>query len=205
MCCVSSRFSGVPLLATLWTAACQAPQSMRFSKQAYWSGLPCPPPGDLPHQGIKPGSPALQADSLLLSHQGNPFGSADQSSPISSAIGSGSIWNKPMLQCISWKPFTRSGALRCLVAQSCPTLCNPMDCSQAPLSMGFSRQEYWSELPCPSLGDLPNPGFEASSPELQADSLPSEPLGKPDLQMRKWAQILTAVTLPQKSATASPV
>ena len=46
---------------------------------------------------------------------------------------------------------------------------------QAPLSMGFSRQEYWSELPFPSPGDLPNPGIEHGSPALQADTLPSEP------------------------------
>ena len=46
------------------------------------------------------------------------------------------------------------------VAQSCLTLCDPMDCScQAPLPMGFSRQEYWSELPSPSPGALPNPGI----------------------------------------------
>ena len=51
---------------------------------------------------------------------------------------------------------------------------------QTPLSMGFSRQEYWSGLPFPSLGDLPNPGTEPESATLQADSLPSEPLGKPD-------------------------
>ena len=44
---------------------------------------------------------------------------------------------------------------------------------------GFSRQEYWSRLPCPSPGDLPNPGIEPRSPTLQADSLPSEPPGKP--------------------------
>ena len=50
---------------------------------------------------------------------------------------------------------------------------------QAPLSMGFSRQEYWSGLPCPPPGDLPNSGIEPRSPTLQADSLPSEPLGKP--------------------------
>ena len=49
---------------------------------------------------------------------------------------------------------------------------------QAPLSMGFSRQEYWSGLPWPSPGDLSNPGIEPRSPELQADSLPSEPPGK---------------------------
>jgi len=44
---------------------------------------------------------------------------------------------------------------------------------------GYSRQEYWSGLPCPAAGDLPNPGIEPRSPTLQADSLPFEPLGKP--------------------------
>ena len=44
--------------------------------------------------------------------------------------------------------------------------------------MGFSRQEYWSGLPFPSLGDLPNPGIKPRSPALQADALPSEPPGK---------------------------
>ena len=50
---------------------------------------------------------------------------------------------------------------------------------QTPLSMGFPRQEYWSGSLCPSPGDLPNTGIEPGSPALQADSLPSEPLGKP--------------------------
>ena len=50
---------------------------------------------------------------------------------------------------------------------------------QGPLSMEFSRQEYWSGLPSPSPGDLPNPGIEPRSPALQADSLPSEPSVKP--------------------------
>ena len=50
---------------------------------------------------------------------------------------------------------------------------------QAPQSMGFSRQEYWSGLPFPSLGDLPNPGIEPGSPAMQADTLPSEPPEKP--------------------------
>ena len=48
---------------------------------------------------------------------------------------------------------------------------------QAPLSMEFSGQEYWSKLPCPSPGILPDPGIEPSFPALQADSLPSEPQG----------------------------
>ena len=50
---------------------------------------------------------------------------------------------------------------------------------QAPLSMGFSRQEYWSGLPCPSPGNLPNPGIDHRSASLQADSSLSEPPGKP--------------------------
>ena len=49
---------------------------------------------------------------------------------------------------------------------------------QDPLSMGFSRQEYWSGLPFPSPGDLPDPGIELGSPALQADTLPSGPSGK---------------------------
>ena len=54
--CVLSRFSHTRLCATLWTAARQAPLSVRFSRQKYWSGLPCPPPGDLPDPGIEPAS-----------------------------------------------------------------------------------------------------------------------------------------------------
>ena len=59
---VLSCLSRVSLLATLWTVPCQAPLSMRFSRQVDWSGLPCPPPEDLPDPGIKPASllsPAL--------------------------------------------------------------------------------------------------------------------------------------------------
>ena len=55
----------VQLFATSWTIAYQGPQSMEFSRQEYWSGLPFPSPGDLPDPGIEPGSPALQADALL--------------------------------------------------------------------------------------------------------------------------------------------
>ena len=51
--------------ATPWTVAYQAPPSMGSSRQEYWSGLPFPSPGDLPDPGVEPGSPALQADTLL--------------------------------------------------------------------------------------------------------------------------------------------
>ena len=73
--CALSHFSPVRLFATLWTVLCQAPLSIGFFRQEYWSGLPCPPPGDLPSPVIEPVSPvvpALQAHSLPLSHQGSP-------------------------------------------------------------------------------------------------------------------------------------
>ena len=56
--------SHVQLFVTLWTVAYQAPLSMGFSRQRYWSGLPFPPPGDLPDSGIEHKSPTLQADTL---------------------------------------------------------------------------------------------------------------------------------------------
>ena len=59
-------------LGTPWTIACQAPWSMGFSRKEYWSGLLFPSPGDLPDPGIKPGSPALQTDSLLTELRGKP-------------------------------------------------------------------------------------------------------------------------------------
>ena len=64
--------SRVRLFATPWTVACQAPLSMGFSRQEYWSGLPFPSPGDLPDPGIEPGSPALQADALTSEPPGKP-------------------------------------------------------------------------------------------------------------------------------------
>ena len=69
---VLSHFSHVWLFATPWTIDHQAPLFMGFSRQEYWSGLPCSSPGNLSHPEIEPGSPAssaLQADSLPLSHQ----------------------------------------------------------------------------------------------------------------------------------------
>ena len=66
------------------------------------------------------------------------------------------------------------------VAQSCRHFVTPWTVAhQAPLSMGFSRQEYWNGLPFPSPGGLPDPATQPGSPALQADTLPSEPPGKP--------------------------
>ena len=66
------------------------------------------------------------------------------------------------------------------VIQSCLTLCNLMECSPPGSSiLGILQTRYWSGLPFPSPGDLPNPGIEHGSPKLQADSLLTEPPGKP--------------------------
>ena len=68
--CVLSHFSRVRLFATLWTIAHQVPLSVEFPRQGYWSGLPCPPPGDLPRPGIE--RLYWQVDSLPLALPGKP-------------------------------------------------------------------------------------------------------------------------------------
>ena len=67
-----SIFCRIRLFVTPWTVAHQAPLSMGLCRQEFWSGLPFPSPGDLPDPGIKPGSPALQADSLMIELPGKP-------------------------------------------------------------------------------------------------------------------------------------
>ena len=67
-----SCFSHVQIFATLWTVACQAPLSMEFSRQEYWSRLPYSSPGDLPDPGIKPAAPALACGLLTSGHLGSP-------------------------------------------------------------------------------------------------------------------------------------
>ena len=85
--CKLSRFRHVQLFVTPWTIACQAPLSMRFSRQESWSGLPCPP-GDLPTQG--PDRPLLsllgQAGSLLLAPPGKPVSSAATAKSLQSCL-----------------------------------------------------------------------------------------------------------------------
>ena len=119
---------------------------MKFSRQEYWNGLPFPPPEDLPNSGIQPASlacPALAGTFFTTEPPG--------------------------------KLLFASRSVLDLCAQSLqfyPTLYDPIDHScQAPLPMGFFRQ-YWSGLPCPPPGNLPNPGTELASPALHVDSLP---------------------------------
>ena len=88
---------------------------------------------------------------------------------------------------------------QCLVTQSCPTLCDLMDLAARLLCpWGLSRQECWSALPCPFLGDLPNPGIELKSPALQVDSLPSELPWKP-------SSVVSNLFLEEGQRTASHV
>ena len=70
--CVQS-FSHVQLFVTPWTVACHAPLSMEFSRQECWSGLPFPPPRDLPERGIKPSSPALAGRFFTTEPPGKPI------------------------------------------------------------------------------------------------------------------------------------
>ena len=85
--------------------------------------------------------------------------------------------------CNSYNQITRREMLLCSVAQSCPTLVTPWTVAcQAPLSMGFSRQEYWSGLPFSPPGDLPKPGIESMppvSPSLAGRFFTIEPPRKP--------------------------
>ena len=83
-----------------------------------------------------------------------------------------------IIQMVSLAPIPHN--VKVLAAQSCPTLCDPIDLGhQAPLFMEFSRQEFWNGLPFPSPGDFPDPRIEPVSPSLQAEFFPSEPPGSP--------------------------
>ena len=96
-------------------------------------------------------------------------------------IDSGSIYSE-MKFCLKYNWMTTCGPVgwKCQWLSHVCLLVTPWTgAHQAPLSMKFSRQEYWSGLPFPSAGDLPDPGIELCSSALQGDSLPSEPLGKP--------------------------
>ena len=85
---------------------------------------------------------------------------------------------------IIWYIYIHNGILLCLALLSHVWLfATPWTVAhQVPLSMEISRQEYWSGLPFPFPGDLPNPEIKPRSPTLQADSLPSEPPGKPPIE-----------------------
>ena len=100
LCAVLSCFSHVQLCATQWTTARQAPLFMGFSRQEYWSGLPCPPPGDIPDPGIKPASlrsPALAGEVFTTS--------APQPTPREALISHAPIQNKKFTKKEMWRYF----------------------------------------------------------------------------------------------------
>ena len=116
--------------------ACQGPLSLEFSRQEYWSGLPCPPPADLPDPGIEPRSPVLQADSLPTEPPSKPKNTGVGSLSLLQGIFPTQELNWSLLHC-RWifyqLSYQRSPellcAVLCLVAQSCPTRCDLMDCN----------------------------------------------------------------------------
>ena len=119
--------------------------------------MPFPSRGDLSNPGIEPALPVL-ADGFFTTE----------------------LWEAPL---------TREALimLESEVTQSCPTLCNPWtEAHQAPPSMEFSRQEYWSGLPFTSPGDLPNPGIESVSPALWVDAVLSESPENPSRCLKKY-------------------
>ena len=97
---------------------------------------------------------------------------------------------KALKMSLSWG-ISNASTVKMLVAQLCLFVIPWTAARQAPLSMGFSRQEHWSELPYPPPGDLPDPGIEPRSPALQADSLPSEPPGKSPWECYNWFKLIS--------------
>ena len=170
--------SHVQLFVTPWTVAWQALLSMEFSRPEYWSGLSLPFPGALPNPGIEPTSPASQVDSLPSEPPGKPSHSINVSS------SSFCVWVLPDYLALWPNVSFRYGPFLCLCV--CRVVSDSLQlhglAHQAPLSMEFSRQEYWSRLPFFTPGHLPDPGIEPvslESPDWQADSLPLHHLGKP--------------------------
>ena len=117
--------------------------------------------------GIKPGSPTLQADSLLY----EPPGKYDNIGPI--ALDKWQYYNNAFLRIM----YVSAQLLN--LVQLFQVFATPGTVAhQAPLSMGFSTQEYWSGLPFPSPGDLPNPGIKPPTPAFTNGFFTTEPPGK---------------------------
>ena len=130
-----------------WTVTCQAPVSMGFPRQEYWSGWPFPSPGDLPNPGIEPCLLIVWLNLELCPHLPG-------------------FWRPCLLFFIIyffplqlyWGAVLSRFSYVWLFATLWTLVC------QAPMSMRFSRQEYWTGLLFPPPGDLPDPGIEPTSP-----------------------------------------
>ena len=152
------------LLVTPWTVVCQAPLSMGFRSKN--TGVCC--------HFLFWGISLTQESNLHLLH----LLQRQAVSLHQSQLGS-TNWIMYLYKTCTSKTFLFvCVCVNHSVVSSSVTPCDPV-ALQAPPCMEFSRQEYWSGLPCPSPGDLPNPGIEPRSPDLQANSLPSKLPGKP--------------------------
>ena len=129
--------SRVQLFAIPWTIAHQAPPSMGFSRQEYWSGLPFSSPGYLPNPGIEPRSPAMQADASTSEPPGKPHYAHQFSS----------------------------------VAQLCPTLCGPMNCSTPGLPVYHQLLEF-NQTHVHQVSDAIQPSHPRSSASPPAPNRP---------------------------------
>ena len=149
---------------------------------------PCPSPTPGVHWDSRPSSqwchPAVSSSVV-------PFSSCPQSLPASESF--------PMSQLFAWGGQSTTLWYTCESESEVTSVVfnslRPYIACEAPLSMGFSKQEYWSGLPFPSPGDLPDPGIEPRSPTLWADSLPSGRPGKPNKSVQlKNGKIMLKVT-----------
>ena len=135
--CVLSHFKCVWLFVTLWTVACQAPLSMEFFRQEYWSGLPFSAPGDLPDSGIKPTISYVSCIGKWILYHWTTWGALSISEY-------DLIWhwghcqgNKLILEGVGPQSKMK---VKVLTAQSCLTLCDPMDCSPSGSSVNGTFQ-----------------------------------------------------------------
>ena len=145
-----------------WVCALWALPHCRYCGQGPWTVMAA---GHHSTEGQGPSGPGLGAQGREEDRRGYLRGERRTLSSIGGRL-------MPRTRVASGPGMEASGGS---VAKSCPTLATPWTIAlQIPLSMGFSRQEYWTGLPFPSLGDLPHPGIEPGSPVLQADSLLTE-------------------------------
>ena len=173
--------SRVQLFATPQSVAL----SMEFSRQEYWSGLPFPSPEELSNPGIKLWSSALQADSLLFELQGSLLKKKKKYEALAPEQGHEPWTLRLKVWCSNdWTiqaMYTLLHRPSVLVAQSCLTLCNPMDCSTLGSSVhGNSRQEQWNGLPLSSPKFCLTQGLNLGIPHCSQISLLTEAPGKPN-------------------------
>ena len=180
--CVLSCFSHVQLFATSRAVARQVPPSMELFRQEYWSGFPCPPPGDLPDPGIELASftsPALQADSVPLGHR---------EAQISRVLISRSV--SPLSYAIT----TTARNQTCRLRTSTP-------CSHNPLSYHYPQMMHWlsqitvTASASPALAHVNVPPLEPARPGSQSTPTPQEPVPvSPELYSPQPTQLLSGTT-----------